>query len=195
MGGTSVVYPRFLGKDDNGDFVWELANGRWTWGDDPLQAAMRQRTFSPDRYVEKYGAPSPLPGEGSPVQAEAEPVMFSAEAVKAVTEEAFRDGLARGKEQAAAEPVIDKGGQLGAAGKRGAHRALRILLEELTGWIEGQQANHQASPHRGENRGEECWRLWAPADIRSMVNDAARRVGVPEFPAPAERPEDKELER
>jgi hypothetical protein len=115
----------------------------------------------------------------------------AADAEKAYQEKA----AARAAAKPVAEPVVDKGGQLGVAGQRGAQRALRVLLEELDGWIEGQQANHQASPHRGENRGEECWRLWAPADFRSMVNDAARRVGVPEFPAPAERPEDKELER
>lgn len=174
--GTGVVYPRFLGKDSNGDFVWELANGRWTWGDDPFQAALRQRTFNPDRYVEKYGAPEPLMTDGLPADVK---IRLTETTVPAEV----------------AEPITDKGGQLGAAGKRGAQRALRVLLEELDGWIEGQQANHQASPHRGENRGEECWRLWAPSDFRSMVNDAARRVGVPEFPVPAERPEDKELER
>lgn len=56
----TVVYPRFIGMDDNGDFVWELADGRWTWGSDPYDAACRKRTFTPDRYEEKYGKPKPL---------------------------------------------------------------------------------------------------------------------------------------
>lgn len=55
-----VVYPRFLGMDDAGLPVWELANGRWTWGDDPYKAARMQRTFQPERYVDKYGVPTQI---------------------------------------------------------------------------------------------------------------------------------------
>jgi hypothetical protein len=66
-----VIYPRFLGIDGSGDFVWELATGRWTWGDDPHAAATRERTFEPERYVGKYGRPVPF-GERIDRQAEAE---------------------------------------------------------------------------------------------------------------------------
>jgi hypothetical protein len=62
--------------------------------------------------------------------------------------------------------------------------ALAAMLGTLDGWIEGQRANHDALGHRAEPVGEECWRQFAPADIRSMVNDAAREVGVHEFTLP-----------
>jgi hypothetical protein len=62
--------------------------------------------------------------------------------------------------------------------------ALAAVLGTLDGWIEGQRANHDALDHRAEPVGEECWRRFAPADIRNMVNDAAREVGVHEFTLP-----------
>lgn len=181
MKGTGVVFPQFLGIDENGDNVWRLADGRWTWGDDPYDAASRTRTFAPDRYVEKYGAPRSLadlphrlrtlrPGSvnPSPVQAEDPPVLFGTEDVQAATAEAFRDGK-----------------------KRGAEEALRTLLETLDGWIEGARSNHDGFSHRGEPIGEECWTQYAPADIRRMINDAAREVGVAEFSAPKTPKEDE----
>ena len=54
------IYPRFLGVDDGGSYVWELENGRWTWGDDPQHAARLVRTFEPEQYVIKYGTPTPI---------------------------------------------------------------------------------------------------------------------------------------
>jgi len=54
---TDHIYPRFLGYDGSGDYVWELADGRWTWGVSPRDAADRARTFEPVRYIEKYGRP------------------------------------------------------------------------------------------------------------------------------------------
>jgi len=56
----TVVFPRFLGVDDSGDFVWELENGRWTWGETPDEVVERARTFEPERYVVKYGSPHPM---------------------------------------------------------------------------------------------------------------------------------------
>lgn len=160
---TTVVYPRFLGVDDHGDMVWELADGRWTWADDPLMATQRRRTFEPSRYLEKYG----------PVKV---PEMFSAVVVPAPAE---------------AKPArIDTGGPLGAPGRRGAHRALAKMMEVLEGWIEGAQSNHEACDHRGENTGSECWRQYAPSDIRNMINDAAREIGLAEFSAPTHPQED-----
>lgn len=57
---TLVVYPRFLGIDDSGSCVWALADGRWCWGDDPYHASRQTRTFEPERYVVKYGTPTPI---------------------------------------------------------------------------------------------------------------------------------------
>lgn len=79
-----------------------------------------------------------------------------------------------------------KGSEL-AAVKR---EALVAVLEALDGWIEGAQENHGALEHRHETRGEECWRRFAPSDIRNMVNDAARELGLDMFPAPDEPRED-----
>lgn len=58
----TVVYPRFLGMDNTGSYAWELADGRWTWGYDPdeVQRKAEIRTFEPERYVEKYGVPTPI---------------------------------------------------------------------------------------------------------------------------------------
>jgi hypothetical protein len=153
----TVVYPRFLGIDGSGDYVWELANGRWTWGDDPHGAATKERTFEPERYCEKYGAPEPkAPFFGS-----------------APTSRPPFPGPA-------SQPArIDTGGPLGDAGTRGAARALGRLLEVLEGYIEGAKENHEAMGHRGENTGSECWTTWHREDIQSMVNDAAREVGLP----------------
>lgn len=171
---TTHIYPRFLGMDGSGDFVWELESGRWTWGDDPHAAITKQRTFEPVEYIGKYGRPI---GIAEDIDRKAEADEDPAELVKFYQEPPVRDEI----------PVTNR--------KAGAVAALRTMLEEVAGWIETAQSNHQGMDHRGENRGEECWRSWAPADIRSMINDAARRLGVAEFPVPAERPEDKELER
>lgn len=72
----------------------------------------------------------------------------------------------------------------------GANGALYVLLVVLDGWIEGARSNHDALGHRGEPRGEECWRQFAPEDIRRMVNDACREVGISEFPYPKVPKED-----
>jgi hypothetical protein len=75
--------------------------------------------------------------------------------------------------------------------KTGAHHALRVVLDVLDGWIEGAQEEHEAMEHRGrENTGEECWRRFAPSDIRRMVNDAARELDIAEFPMPTHPRED-----
>lgn len=161
---TSAVYPRFLGVDGSGDFVWEMESGRWTWGDDPHDANGKTRTFEPERYIEKYGRPIGL----------TETIDRKAEADEDPAEVAKRY----------ARPTLL------AEGKEAASLALYSLLVNLDGWIEGQHSNHEASGHRGENRGEECWRLWAPADFRSMVNDVARELGISEFPKPESPKED-----
>jgi hypothetical protein len=78
-------------------------------------------------------------------------------------------------------------------GKEGASLALYCLLVNLDGWISGAKGNHQSGEHRGENTGEECWRQYAPSDIRSMVNDVARELGLAEFPMPITPEEDQPL--
>lgn len=60
---AEVVYPRYLGVDDSGSCTWELADGRWCWADDPYHAARQRRTFTPERYVDKYGTPTPIKTE------------------------------------------------------------------------------------------------------------------------------------
>ena len=66
----------------------------------------------------------------------------------------------------------------------GHRQALSALLRVLDDWIGGARENHVALEHRGESRGSECWTRFHPQDIRHMVNDAAREVGVPEFAPP-----------
>lgn len=61
-------------------------------------------------------------------------------------------------------------------------QALYALLINLDGWIESAHENHEANGHRGENRGDECWRKFEAADFRTMINDVARELGVSEFP-------------
>lgn len=77
--------------------------------------------------------------------------------------------------------------------KEAVNMALTAMLGMLDGWIEGAQEDHEAMGHRDENRGSECWRSFAPADIRNMINDAARELGLTEFPAPVEPREDQGL--
>lgn len=64
--------------------------------------------------------------------------------------------------------------------------ALRVLLSVLDDWISGARDNHRAMEHRAEPVGDECWRHFHPADIRAMVNDAARDLGLQTFPLPAD---------
>jgi hypothetical protein len=45
----------YIGTDNSGDRVWRLPSGRWTWGDTEEQALTRERTFTPERYEDKYG--------------------------------------------------------------------------------------------------------------------------------------------
>ena len=75
--------------------------------------------------------------------------------------------------------------------KTGAHNALAAVLGALDGWIQGARENHQALSHRAEPVGSECWRQFEPSDIRAMVNDAAREMGLAEFPAPDRAREDQ----
>jgi hypothetical protein len=171
---TEHIHPRFLGIDGSGDFVWELADGRWTWGDDPHAAADRRRTFEPVRYIEKYGRPI---GLGETIDRKAEAELDPAAVLASITPRPAQ---------------VDRGGPLGKAGERGAHRALARFLDVLDGWIEGARSNHDALDHRGESRGEECWTQFHPSDIRRMVNDAAREVGLSaEFADPEVATEDK----
>ncbi len=56
-------------------------------------------------------------------------------------------------------------------------RTLRIFLTTLNNWVQGQKDNHEALDHR-ENPGYECWRSFSYADIRNMVGDTARELGL-----------------
>lgn len=68
-----------------------------------------------------------------------------------------------------------------AAAKR---KALRAVLDALDGWIEKAASFHRCYCTEAEPKGKECWRAFAPADIRDMVNQACREVGLLEFPVP-----------
>jgi hypothetical protein len=68
--------------------------------------------------------------------------------------------------------------------RESASLALYTLLTVLDGWVDGAHDNHEALGHRDEIRGEECWTRFHPQDIRRMVNDAARDLGLSEFPEP-----------
>jgi hypothetical protein len=57
-------------------------------------------------------------------------------------------------------------------------KTLEAVLTVLSDWVKGAKANHEALDHRGENVGEECWRLWSESDFRSMVDDTARDLGI-----------------
>lgn len=70
--------------------------------------------------------------------------------------------------------------------RESASLALYTLLTVLDGWIEGAHENHEALGHRGESTDQLCWTEFHPSDIRRMVNDAARELGLSEFPEPAE---------
>lgn len=70
-------------------------------------------------------------------------------------------------------------------------QALAIFRAVLDDWIRGARENHEASGHRGENTGEECWRTFLAEDVRNMVNDAAQEMGLKEFPKPTRPEEDK----
>lgn len=80
----------------------------------------------------------------------------------------------------AAKPVPAAVKMPGAA-VEGQSYALAVFLNVLDSWIQGAKENHDAMGHRNENRGAECWRQFTPSDIRRMVNDAARELGVQEF--------------
>lgn len=167
----TAVYPRFLGVDGSGDFVWELETGRWTWGDSPRDAAFRGRTFEPARYIEKYGRPIPF------VRIEEE----TGKAIMADTidrkAEADLDPVELARQYA--PPVTDETDR-----KALVSSVLYAFLVNLDGWIEGARSNHDALGHRDEPMQDECWTRWHPADIRSMVSDVAHEFGVGEFPKP-----------
>lgn len=86
-------------------------------------------------------------------------------------------------------PVGTPGPRKGSETAADKRQALAIFRAVLDDWIRGAKENHEALGHRRENRGEECWRTFHAQDIRNMVNDAARELGLEEFPPP-EAPEE-----
>jgi hypothetical protein len=81
----------------------------------------------------------------------------------------------------AARPTASTPGSLHQVAKS---QALYAVLCELDGWIEAAQQHHDDMEHRDENVGHECWRIFAPSDIRHMINGAAKHLGIGEFPLP-----------
>lgn len=68
----------------------------------------------------------------------------------------------------------------------GHRQALSAFLGVLDDWINGARDNHLVMEHRGESTDDRCWTRFHPQDIRKMVNDTAREMGIPEFPVPAQ---------
>jgi hypothetical protein len=62
--------------------------------------------------------------------------------------------------------------------RRAQYETLRKMLAVLDGWREGSQSNHDELGHRDEF--ESCCGNHHANDVRNMVNDAARELGVPE---------------
>jgi hypothetical protein len=105
-------------------------------------------------------------------------------AIRKATPPTPLDMLPGGLRGAAAAP---KGATL-AEVQQGKRNALLAFLDVLDSWIEGARSNHDALDHRSEIF--PCWRQFTPEDIRRMVNDAAREVGIDEFPYPKVPKED-----
>ena len=91
---------------------------------------------------------------------------------------------ARPAQKPATEPTVD-------SVSLGHRQALASLLNVLDDYILGARHNHAGMEHRAEPVGTECWRSFHPADIRTMVNDAARDLGLLPFPLPADPVEDQ----
>jgi hypothetical protein len=85
-------------------------------------------------------------------------------------------------------PVDTSTTAIGALVSRQALRVMRVVLDD---WIRGSKENHEALGHRMEPVGHECWRTFHTSDIRNMINDAARELGLEEFPIPDKPVEDK----
>lgn len=73
-----------------------------------------------------------------------------------------------------------KGSALAAAKRE----ALDAVLDALDVWIEKAARFHGRYCTEAEPKGKECWRAFAPSDIRNMVNNACREVGILEFAIP-----------
>lgn len=169
-----VVYPRFLGVDDGGDFVWELADGRWTWGDNPYDAAKRGRTFTPDRYQEKYGLQVDEPFTARAI--EVRPEFPGAPVLDPVAEAGYDPGPTvigpagwpvpefPGDDT----PVTDQ--------KTGAVNALAAMERAAKLWATGSAEEEKA--HKGAFSKGSDEQEFMLADILQMIDDAAREVGV-----------------
>jgi hypothetical protein len=67
--------------------------------------------------------------------------------------------------------------------RRAKYEALHAMLEILGGWVTGAQENCEAMEHGSaacHDDGRACGETFYVADIRNMVNDAARQVGTRE---------------
>lgn len=60
----------------------------------------------------------------------------------------------------------------------GQRQALIVMLGVLDGWIEGAKENHEANRHRAEPLGAECWTQFDISEIKNMIRDAARQLGI-----------------
>jgi hypothetical protein len=65
---------------------------------------------------------------------------------------------------------------IAAAVSAGKRSAMRAMHRALAGWIDAGKANHEALGHCGE--AVPCWERFAAGDVRGMIADAARELGV-----------------
>lgn len=100
----------------------------------------------------------------------------------------IRDELVRQRAASVGTPDRVRAAEV-AADKR---QALAIVRAVLDDWIKNQRDSmHRVYEHGDEASGSECWRSFAPSEIRTMINHAARELGVAEFPDPDQPEEDK----
>lgn len=79
-------------------------------------------------------------------------------------------------DEAPTEPASPPKGSGLAAAKR---MTLEAMLTVLDGWVAGARVNHTALDHQREVR--PCWTRFDTDDIRRMVADTAREVGLNDF--------------
>lgn len=86
--------------------------------------------------------------------------------------------------QPAPAPVLDSPENLSAVKETtakiilSATDALREVIRQADSWHDSARSNHEALGHR--DRFAECCGSFVVTDIKNMVNDAARKMGLPE---------------
>lgn len=106
------------------------------------------------------------------------PIAEALDRVSAAAREAVEAAIAAAEDRPDPATTDDFADLVDRMVRRAQYLALRAVLDSLDGWIEGDKANHDAMEHRNENTGSECWTNYHPDDVRTMVQDAARDLGL-----------------